>query len=175
TPSSIHARGHASVPAGPNSRTPKITTLRTIPAICFTRNIEPSHRQRYTPGSIDDNVSAPMHTLAFLDPGHFHAALTLRERHPRVSDDIHVYAPPGRELDDFLALIDAFNRRPERPTAWRAVVRAGDRPLERLIADRPSNIVILAGRNDRKITLMRRLHGAGFHLLADKPWLAGPD
>jgi predicted dehydrogenase len=35
--------------------------------------------------------------------------------------------------------------------------------------------VILAGRNDRKMAMMRRLHDAGFHVLADKPWLAGPD
>ena len=116
-----------------------------------------------------------MHTLAFLDPGHFHAALTLRERHPRVSDEIFIYAPPGRELDDFLALVEAFNRRLERPTAWRPVVRAGDRSLERLLSDRPGEVVILAGRNDRKITLMRRLHDAGLHVLADKPWLAGPE
>jgi predicted dehydrogenase len=116
-----------------------------------------------------------MHTLAFLDPGHFHAALTLGERHAGVHDDIAVYAPPGRELDDFLALVEAFNRRAERPTAWRPVVRAGDRSLERLIADRPGDAVILAGRNDRKATNIRRLHDAGFHVLADKPWLAGPD
>ena len=116
-----------------------------------------------------------MHTLAFLDPGHFHAALTLGERHPRVSDEIHVYAPPGRELDDFLALVDAFNRRSQRPTSWRPVVRAGDRSLERLLSDRPGDIVILAGRNDGKMALMRRLHDAGLHVLADKPWLAGPE
>ena len=115
-----------------------------------------------------------MHTLAFLDPGHFHAALTLRERHPRVSDEIHVYAPPGPEVDDFLALIDAFNHRAERPTAWSPVVRAGESSLDRLLADRPGDVVVLAGRNDRKIALMRRLHDAGFHVLADKPWLAGP-
>ena len=116
-----------------------------------------------------------MHTLAFLEPGHFHAALTLGTPHPNVREEIFVYAPPGAELDDFLALIDAFNRRPERPTAWKPVVRAGDRSLERLVADRPGDIVILAGRNDRKMVMMRRLHDAGFHVLADKPWLAGPD
>jgi predicted dehydrogenase len=116
-----------------------------------------------------------MHTLAFLDPGHFHAALTLRERHPRVSDNVFVYAPPGPELDDFLGLIDAFNRRPERPTAWRPVVRAGGDSLARLAADRPGEVVIIAGRNDRKIGLMRRCHDAGFHVLADKPWLAGSE
>ena len=116
-----------------------------------------------------------MHTLAFLEPGHFHAALTLGTPHPNVREEIFVYAPPGQELDDFLALIDAFNRRAEKPTAWKPVVRAGDRSLERLMADRPGVVVILAGRNDRKMAMMRRLHDAGFHVLADKPWLAGPD
>src|SRR5262249_41166525 len=98
-----------------------------------------------------------------------------RERHPRVSDEIFVYAPAGPELDDFLALIDAFNRRPDYPTAWRPAVRAGGGSLERLLADRPGDVVILAGRNDRKMALMRRLHDAGLHVLADKPWLAGPE
>ena len=116
-----------------------------------------------------------MHTLAFLDPGHFHAALTLRERHPRVSEEIFVYAPPGPELDDFLALITAFNRRRERPTAWRPVVRSERESLDRLDAERRGDVVILAGRNDRKVRLMRRCHDAGFHVLADKPWLAGPE
>src|SRR5512135_2198012 len=104
-----------------------------------------------------------MHTLALLDPGHLHAALTVRERHPRVHDEIFVYAPAGPELDDFLALIAAFNRRAERPTAWRPVVRAGGESLERLLAERLGDVVILAGRNDRKMGLMRRLHDAGVH------------
>jgi len=116
-----------------------------------------------------------MHTLAFLDPGHFHAALTLRERHPAVREEVFVYAPEGPELDDFLGLTDAFNRRTERPTAWRPVVRAGAGALERLEAERAGDVVILAGRNDRKMALIRRLHDAGFHVLADKPWLAGPE
>ena len=113
-----------------------------------------------------------MRTLAFLDPGHFHAALTLRERQTGVTDEIFVYAPAGPELDHFLALIHAFNRRPEHPTAWRPIVRPGDGSLERLLADRPGDCVVLAGRNDRKAGIIRRLHDAGHHVLADKPWLA---
>ena len=115
-----------------------------------------------------------MHTLAFLDPGHFHAALTLGDRHPRVRDDIVVHAPEGPELDDFLDLVDAFNQRRERPTAWRVAVRAGEGSLERLVAERPGDVVVLAGRNDRKLATIRRLHDAGFHVLADKPWMTGP-
>jgi predicted dehydrogenase len=116
-----------------------------------------------------------VHTLAFLDPGHFHAALTLGERHPGVRDELVVHAPKGPELDDFLGLVDGFNRRRERPTAWRVTVRAGAGSLERLIAERPGDVVVLAGRNDRKPAMIRRLHDAGFHVLADKPWMAGPD
>ena len=116
-----------------------------------------------------------MHTLMFLEPGHFHAALTLRERHASVADEIVVYAPDGEELAEFLALVDAFNRRGERPTGWRPVVRAGDRALERLLAERPGDVAILAGRNDGKAAAMRRLHDAGIHVLADKPWITGPD
>ena len=115
-----------------------------------------------------------MHTLAFLDPGHFHAALTLGERHPRVRDEIFIYGQQGQELDDFLALVEAFNRRTEQPASWRPLLRAGDLSLERLIAERPGDVVILAGKNDRKMAMIRRLHDAGFHVLADKPWLAGP-
>ena len=119
-----------------------------------------------------------MHTLIFLEPGHFHAALTLREGHPLVRDEIVVYvadtpgaAGGGREIVEFLDLLEAFNRRPERPTRWRPVVRAGPEPLARLVRERPGDVVILAGRNDRKMTLARRLHDAGFHVLADKPWI----
>jgi hypothetical protein len=119
-----------------------------------------------------------MHALVFLDPGHFHAALTLGERHPLVSDEVVVYAPGapgdvrgGREVGEFLALLEAFNRRPRRPTRWRAVVHAGADPLARLLREQPGDVVILAGRNDHKMARIRRLHDAGLHVLADKPWI----
>lgn len=111
------------------------------------------------------------HTLLFLDPGHFHATLTLRVPHPRVDDDIVVYAPQGPELHDFLALVERFNRRHAAPTRWRPVVITASDPLARLIDDRRGDVVVLAGRNGGKARTIRRLHDAGFHVLADKPWL----
>ena len=83
-----------------------------------------------------------MHTLAFLDPGHFHATLTLRERCAAVSPEVFVYATAGPELDDFLALVDRFNRRAERPTAWRPRVRLSADPLAQLLAERPGDLVV---------------------------------
>jgi predicted dehydrogenase len=112
-----------------------------------------------------------MHTVSFLAPGHFHAALTLRERHPLVRDDIVVYADEDAEIGEFLELVAAFNARAERPTRWRPDVRVGAKPLDRLCADRPGDVVILAGRNDVKMGWIRRLHDAGFSVLADKPWM----
>jgi predicted dehydrogenase len=50
-------------------------------------------------------------------------------------------------------------------------VRAGDDPLGRLLAERAGDVAVLAGRNDRKMSLVRRLHDAGLHVLADKPWM----
>jgi len=115
-----------------------------------------------------------MHTLLFLDPGHFHGALTLRVPQARVSDEVFVYAREGAELRDFLALVERFNRRSPDPTRWRPVVTTCDDPLARLVDERRGDVVILAGRNGGKARTMRRLHEAGFHVLADKPWLVDP-
>src|SRR5256885_4204024 len=116
----------------------------------------------------------PMHTLLFLEPGHFHAALTLRVPQPRAADEVFVYAREGAELRDFLALVERFNRRSPNPTRWRPVVTTADDPLGRLVEERRGDVVILAGRNGGKARTIRRLHESGFHVLADKPWLGEP-
>jgi predicted dehydrogenase len=115
-----------------------------------------------------------MHTLLFLDPGHFHAALTLRVPQARAADQVFVYAREGTELRDFLALIERFNRRATQPTRWRPVVTTCDDPLERLVDERRGDVVVLAGKNGGKASTIRRLHESGFHVLADKPWLVNP-
>ena len=109
-----------------------------------------------------------MHRLLFLDPGHFHAALTLRAPHPRVADEIVVYAPDSAERRDFLALVARFN---ERGARWRVATVTADDPLTRLIDEKRGDVVVVAGRNGGKARSVRRLHDAGFHVLADKPWL----
>lgn len=115
-----------------------------------------------------------MHTLLFLDPAHFHAALTLRRPHRAVDREVHVYAPPGTELDAFLALVESFNSREVEPTDWRIVIHSGastDDSLDALIAEARGDIVVLAGRNDTKLAHIDRLTDAGFNVLADKPWV----
>src|SRR5438876_10413690 len=115
-----------------------------------------------------------MHSLLFLDPGHFHAALTLRVPQARATDEIFVYAREGAELRDFLALVERFNRRASNATRWRPVVTTADDRLGRLVEERRGDVVVLAGRNGGKARTIRRLHEAGLHVLADKPWLVEP-
>ena len=115
-----------------------------------------------------------MHTLLFLEPGHFHAALTLRERNPRVAPDVHLYAGEGPERDAFIALVRSFNARDDDPTHWELHVHEPDDPVRALVDERRGNIVVLAGRNRPKLGTIAHLHAAGLHVLADKPWLTDP-
>ncbi len=112
-----------------------------------------------------------MHTLLFLEPGHFHAALTLRAANPRIDPAIHLYARPGPERDAFLALVRSFNARTDEPTGWDVRVHEAADPERALVEERRGDVVILAGRNRPKLGAIARLHAAGLHVLADKPWL----
>ena len=112
-----------------------------------------------------------MHTLLFYEPGHFHAALTLRNDNPRVATRLHLYARPGPDRESFLALVDAFNSRRENPTHWQLSLHEADDPLRQLIEERRGDVVVLAGRNASKLATIARLHASGFSILADKPWL----
>jgi predicted dehydrogenase len=111
------------------------------------------------------------HTIVILNPGHFHAALMLRERHPLIDDDVHVFAEDGPDVDNFVRLIHAFNDRIVDPTRWTLYVYRGADYLEKLIAQRPGEVVIVAGRNNEKMPLIHLLHAQGFCVLGDKPWL----
>ncbi|MDD9980496.1 MAG: hypothetical protein OXU81_03910, partial [Gammaproteobacteria bacterium] len=115
-----------------------------------------------------------MHTLLFLEPGHFHAALTLRVRNPRVNRAIHLYARPGAERDAFTGLVRSFNTRAADPTDWDLRVHDSNAPERALVEERRGTVVVLAGRNQPKLETIARLHAAGLHVLADKPWLTDP-
>ena len=57
-----------------------------------------------------------MHTFIILNPGHFHAALVLRQSHPFIRDDIYVYSEKGADLDRFMQMA----RLHRRQGAWRS-------------------------------------------------------
>jgi predicted dehydrogenase len=112
--------------------------------------------------------------LITLDPGHFHAALVQKSALPGVSPVVHVYAPKSADLDMHLARIDGFNTRAEQPTAWREVVYTGPDFLEKMLAERAGNVVVLSGNNAKKAEYILKCVQAGFNVLADKPMAITP-
>ena len=106
-----------------------------------------------------------------LAPGHFHAALVQKEMYAGVSRRADVFAPLGPDLIAHLSRLAAFNARSAQPTAWELDVYAGPDFCDRMLARPPGNVVVLAGRNSRKIDYIQASVRAGLHVLADKPWI----
>ena len=120
-------------------------------------------------------AAEPVARLMTLDPGHFHAALIQKETYPGVDPVVHVYAPLGPDLLGHLGRITAFNQRAERPTSWRLEVHAGPDFLERMLREKPGNVVVLSGRNRGKMDRILACVEGGLNVLADKPWLISAD
>lgn len=113
--------------------------------------------------------------LVVIDPGHFHAALLQGNMYPELSPLVRVYAPFGPDLLDYLARVERFNRRAERPTGWAFEIHAGPDFLGRLHDWRGVGLAVIAGRNRGKIALIEAAIEAGLHVLADKPCIIRPD
>ena len=113
--------------------------------------------------------------LIVADPGHFHAALVQKEMYPNLSAKVHVYAPVGPDLVDYLTRISRFNTRREWPTAWELEVHACPDFLERMCRERAGNVAIFSGRNHSKIHGIQAAIEAGINVLADKPLIIRRD
>ena len=107
--------------------------------------------------------------LITLDPGHFHAALVHKSMYRSVDSTIHIYAPPGTEVNDFLDRIEGYNSRLENPTNWKISSYKGPDYLDKMIADKAGNVMIVAGKNSKKIDYILAAVKAGLHVYADKP------
>lgn len=109
--------------------------------------------------------------LVIVDPGHFHSALIQKDMYAQVAPRVSVYAPLGPELADYLSRIHLFNTRKENPTRWELDIHTGEGFFERMLAEKAGNVAVFAGRNREKIGRIVRSLEAGYHVLADKPWI----
>lgn len=107
--------------------------------------------------------------LITLAPGHFHASLVQKVMYPSVSPLVSVYAPAGPDLDDHLKRVGTYNTRATNPTSWQEKIYTGSDFFERMLAERPGNVVVIAGNNEKKIDYIDGSLNAGLHVLADKP------
>ncbi|HTS60540.1 MAG TPA: putative oxidoreductase C-terminal domain-containing protein [Candidatus Acidoferrales bacterium] len=112
--------------------------------------------------------------LIIEEPGHFHATLVQKEMYGWLEPRASVYAPLGAELIEYLGRIARFNSRPADPTAWQLDVHATAEPMQEMIRDRAGDVVVFTGRNRGKIDKIVAALRAGFHVLADKPWIIVP-
>lgn len=107
--------------------------------------------------------------LIVLAPGHFHAALLQKSMYGEIDSTVHVFAPEGPEVKSYLSLIDGYNSRKENPTSWKEKVYTGPDYLEKMLAARPGNVVIISGNNRLKTEYIKKSVDAGLNVLADKP------
>ncbi len=110
-----------------------------------------------------------------LDPGHFHATLVQKDMYDQISPEAYVYAPEGSDIKEHLKMVESFNKRTEKPTAWIEKVYTGKDYLEKMLAEKPGNVVVLAGNNKLKTDYIKKSVEAGLNVLSDKPMVIAPD
>ena len=110
-----------------------------------------------------------------LDPGHFHAALVQEDMYSQVDSNVYVYAPEGPDLQDHLARIQGFNTRAKNPTSWNEIVYTGSDFLEKMLSDKPGNVMVVSGNNAKKTEYILKAINAGINVLADKPMVILPE
>lgn len=110
-----------------------------------------------------------------LDPGHFHAALVQKSMYDQVDPTVYVYAPEGPDLQGHLALINNYNTRAESPTSWKEKIYTGPDFFEKMLAEKPGNVMVTAGNNAKKTEYILKTVEAGINVLADKPMVITPD
>ncbi|WP_425640238.1 putative oxidoreductase C-terminal domain-containing protein [Algoriphagus yeomjeoni] len=114
-------------------------------------------------------------TIMSLDPGHFHAGLIHKSMYPQVDSTVYVFAPEGPELKDYMNRLSGYNNREEDPTAWSLQVSAGEDYLGKMISTKPGNVMMVAGKNDRKIDYISAAISNGINVYADKPLVINKD
>ncbi|MGP1990560.1 putative oxidoreductase C-terminal domain-containing protein [Zobellia laminariae] len=131
--------------------------------------------EKKTDNKMVDKKTSDNVKMMTLDPGHFHAALVQKKMYPQVDSTIYLFAPDGPEVQDFLNKINSYNSREEAPTAWKVEKYLGDDYLEKMIADKPGNVMIVAGKNSKKIDYVLEAVKAGLNVYADKPLVINPE
>ena len=107
--------------------------------------------------------------LMVLNPGHYHAALVQKSMYDQVAPEVYVYAPAGPEVQEYLKRIESFNDRSKEPTSWQENVYTGDDYLEKMLAEKPGNVVVMSGNNQKKTMYIKSAVDAGLNIFSDKP------
>lgn len=108
-------------------------------------------------------------SLIVVEPGHFHAALVQKSMYEDVDSVVHVYATDGPDVKAYLEKINKYNTSEQAPTRWTEEVYTGPDFLDKMLAEKKGNVVVLAGNNQKKTDFIKKSVDAGLNVLADKP------
>lgn len=114
-------------------------------------------------------------TLMTLNPGHFHAGLVQKSMFSMIDSTVYVFAPKGADLQDHLKRIKGFNTRENNPTQWSEKVYSGEDYLNKMISEKPGNVMVVSGKNDKKIDYIKAAVDAGINVYSDKPMVINTD
>ncbi len=103
-----------------------------------------------------------------LDPGHFHAALVQKKMYESVDPVVHVYAPDGPEVEAYMGLINRYNSSTENPTSWEKQVYKGENFFQKMIKEKPGNVMVVSGNNGKKTEYI--LEAVSFMYFPTSPW-----
>ena len=148
----------------------RIFVLSTL-GLCLSLSSSCADRDRL---KTENEPGKEMVRLVTLDPGHYHAALVQKSMYEQVDPLVHVYAPDGPDVRDYLKQIQRFNEREQDPTAWQQKVYTGGDFLEKMLAEKRGDIVVMSGNNRRKAEYIKASIDAGLNVFCDKPMCIDP-
>lgn len=150
----------------------KIKTIMIIPLIAALMSCGSGGSKKKSEQPATDKKMVKLMTV---DPGHFHAALVQKIMYDQISPDVYVYAPEGPDVKQHLDRINSYNTRATNPTKWNEIVYTGDDFFEKMLTDKPGNVVVLSGNNRKKAEYISKSINAGLNVLADKPMIISFD
>lgn len=109
------------------------------------------------------------HRIMTVDPGHFHASLLQKSMLQGVDSLCYVYSPTQQDAAEHLRLLEQYNTREKEPTHWVPEVYTGADFFQRMLEEKPGDIVVLAGNNRLKTQYIADAVQADLSVLADKP------
>ena len=107
--------------------------------------------------SMEEEPSKAPYQLMTLDPGHFHAGLIQKSAIEDLDPTVYVFAPEGPDVQDHLNRIKGYNSRADNPTSWNEEVYTGPDFFEKMIQEKPGNIVVVSGNNAKKTQYMKKI------------------
>ena len=152
-----------------------MNSLKYLVLLCGLILMSCSNKTDANKLSGDTHSQKKLVTIMTLDPGHFHAALVQKSMYEEVNPNVYVYGPAGPDITDHINRIEGYNSRADNPTQWIEKVYKGPNYLQKMIEEKPGNVMVVSGKNNRKMDYINAAIDAGIHVYADKPMAINPE